>query len=429
MARGIRYAVLALSLLICAVGACSSDDGDPDEAVVESQSGDDVLAQMPDLATQFVNAVFRIETEGCGWIGSGSGFAIDAHHVVTNHHVVANDSSPIVRTQDGRELHGRVIGSTERPDLAVISVDADLPTTVSWADTAALQRNESLVVMGFPIPDRTFKISTGSVIAFQPPDARDALIANNPIDRGNSGGPALRRDGTVAGVVTEMATRDDDGQRVAIVFTSNNVRATAQRFIEAPTDVLSSCGLGPDYVPEVPTDFDLPPLSEIPAPPQQPTSDTLGDVNAPTTRPTAPTVPITAPPPTVACPSAEGVAIDITEATAGRGSSENEVVATVSGTVTNSTSYTMQASEIRISFGSEAPGQYGYASIEPPVLAPGASRAWTVTTTVPSAYVVNAEARLQWTWVDQLVTRCTAPNKTDTAGFGTDAPVTPAAEG
>ncbi|MDQ2649720.1 MAG: serine protease, partial [Actinomycetota bacterium] len=242
-----------VAVLLLPVTACSSDDGDGDQ--VESSDSADVASQLPDRAAEFVDAVFRVETEGCGWIGSGSGFAIDAHHVVTNHHVVANDSSPVVRTQSGKELRGRVIGSTARPDLAVIALDEDLPTTVSWADTNAIEPTEGLVVMGFPVPERTFKISTGEVVAFQPPNTREALIANNPIDRGNSGGPALRRDGTVAGVVTEMATRDDDGQRVAIVFTSNAVRRIAERFIASPTEVLSSCGLGPDYVPEVPTDF------------------------------------------------------------------------------------------------------------------------------------------------------------------------------
>lgn len=428
MARGsIRNAVLALSLLTASVAACSSDDAAP-EATVESQSGDDVLAQLPDRATQFVDAVFRIETEGCGWIGSGSGFAIDAHHVVTNQHVVANDSSPIVRTQDGRELPGRVIGSTERPDLAVIAVDADLPTTVSWADTAAIQRNESLVVMGFPVPERTFKISTGSVIAFQPPDARDALIANNPIDRGNSGGPALRRDGTVAGVVTEMATRDDDGQRVAIVFTSNSVRSTAQRFIDNPTDVLSSCGRGPDYIPEVPTDFDLPPLSDIPAPPEQPTSDTFGDVSAPTTRPTSPPIPTTAPPPTVPCPSSDGVGIEITGATAERGASDNEVIATVSGSVTNGSPYPIQASELRVAVVVDSPVHYAYAAVEPSVLAPGATRSWTVTTAVPTTYVITAEARFQWNWADLQVARCANPIKIDSTGFAGEEPAVPVSD-
>jgi hypothetical protein len=303
-----RGLALALCLLLPLLASCSSDDGD---AEVRSSDGADVVAQLPDRAAEFVNAVFRVETEGCGWIGSGSGFAIDAHHVVTNHHVVANDSSPVVRTQSGEALPGRVIGSTERPDLAVIELDDDLPTTVAWADTGALQRDEALVVMGFPVPDRTFKVSTGQVVAFQPPNTREALIANNPIDRGNSGGPALRRDGTVAGVVTEMATRDDDGQRVAIVFTSNSVRRVAQRFIDAPSEVLSSCGLGPDYVPEVPTDFDLPPVADIPAPPVQPQPADLPDVfvppsidQVPTVPPTQATTPTTSTPSCVAAPVA-----------------------------------------------------------------------------------------------------------------------------
>lgn len=421
--RSTSNAVLVVSLLLGAVACASNRD---DAAIVESRSGDAVVAQLPDLAARFVDAVFRIETEGCGWIGSGSGFAIDAHHVVTNHHVVATDSSPIVRARDGRAITGRVVGSTERPDLAVIEVADDLPTTVTWADTAAVQRDEALVVMGFPVPERTFKISTGAVIGFQPPNSRDALIANTPIDRGNSGGPALRRDGTVAGVVTEMATKDDDGQRVAIVFTSNSVRATAQRFIDAPTEVLSSCGLGPDYVPQVPTDFELPPLSEIPAPSARPTQSELDEVYAPTAYPDMATVPTTVlPAPTTApCPSTDGIVVELTETAVDPGANENEAIATVSGTISNSTPYAVQVDEVLVRFGPEAP-DHAYAIVEPPVLAPGANRPWTVTATLPAGQVVTVEARVQWTWADPLVTRCGAPDKRDTHRVGTDEAVPP----
>src|SRR5437899_10327545 len=54
-----------------------------------------------ELARRFGAAVWRVETQGCGFWRSGSAFAIDAHHLVTNNHVISNDSAPIVRSPTG----------------------------------------------------------------------------------------------------------------------------------------------------------------------------------------------------------------------------------------------------------------------------------------------------------------------------------------
>lgn len=389
--RGLA-ALLALGLLLA---ACT--DGGDDE-VRSGAAPVAAVPALPDLAAQFAGAVYRVETEGCGWIGSGSGFAVDAHHLVTNHHVVANDSSPVVRAQDGTAVEGRVIGSTERPDLAVIELDEALPVTVAWADTDQLRRTEPLVVMGFPIPERTFKVTTGEVISFQPPDRREALIANNPIDKGNSGGPALRRDGTVAGVVTEMAVRDDDGQRVAIVFTAATVQPTVEAMIARPTEVLSSCGLGPDYVPDVPTDFDVPPAAERPAPPVQPDpADYAPAVPATTTTTT-----------TTPCPAADEVGVTVDDATVAAGATEGTGVLRLSGTVVGAAGAPIEVTSLRVSVDGRSPV---FATGAAGPTAAGAVRPWSVPDdTTVAAGTDRATLRLTWTWADPgLRRRCGAP--------------------
>jgi hypothetical protein len=403
-----RLLRIVVGLLLVA-SACSTGD---DDVATRTTDGSPVAAELPDLAARFVGAVFRVETEGCGWLGSGSGFAIDAHHVVTNHHVVANDSSPVVRAQDGHAITGRVIGSTDRPDLAVIEVADTLATTVTWARTADLQRDEPLVVMGFPVPDRTFKISTGQVVGFQPPSTREAIIANNPIDKGNSGGPALRRDGTVAGVVTEMATKTDDGARVAIVFTSSTVEATAERFIARPSDVLSSCGLGPDYVPPVPTDFDLPPASSFPAPPVQPDPADL-----PQTASTFPTVPFTEPfttapsgptTTTLACPGERpSIRTDVVQVDPAGEPGHWRIQ--LQGTLGNNAATPIEVQRIDLALeGAPTLEAVGVPSANP--VGPVSATAWSADTTV-AADIAPTPTRvvLRWTWSDPAHARCPSP--------------------
>lgn len=231
-----------------------------------SSSSPAAVIDVDGLADRAGDAVWGVEAVGCGWQAHGSAFAIDSRHVVTNRHVIANDSSPIIRSRDGEERAGRVIGASTFPDVAVIEVAEDLPSSLRWTGASSLARREPLVVIGYPSPTHTFRSSTGHIVNFQGPDATpEAALVNAPIARGSSGGPGLRGDASVAGVVTQMTLRDKPAERVAILFTADAVRPTVTRFLRKPTKVLSSCGLGPDYVPPVPKTYEIekaPPTAE-----------------------------------------------------------------------------------------------------------------------------------------------------------------------
>ncbi len=256
-----RIGALATALV---VGACST----------RSLASQEVAA----LADRAGGAVWLVEADGCGWNSKGSAFAIDERHLVTNRHVVANDSSPMLRSRDGKQIPGKVIGSAEHPDLAVISTTQDVGADLSFS-RESLGPREPLVVLGYPSPKHVFTAASGRIVSFQGTenDPDEAALTNVPIATGNSGGPGLRDDASVAGVVTLMRLRTAAAERVAIMFTAESIRPTVQRFIGKPAKVLSTCGLGPDYVPPVPKTF------RIEAPP--PTAEPV--VVIPTPKPTA----------------------------------------------------------------------------------------------------------------------------------------------
>jgi hypothetical protein len=269
----------------------------------------EAIADVDALAEGGSNAVWQVESNGCGWKMRGSAFAIDARHLVTNRHVIANDSSPVVRLRDGTERAGKVIGARAHPDIAVIEVAEDLPAHMQWAATSSLLTREPLVVIGFPSPAYDFKASTGQIVDFQDSKGtREAALVNAPVARGNSGGPGLRGDASVAGVVTLMTIREKPEESVAILFTADAVRPTISSFLRNPSKVLSSCGLGPDYVPPVPESYEIeeaPPTAEpveaLPVPPQKPARPPAAAV--PPAGVPDPETPVPATP--VACP--EGV--------------------------------------------------------------------------------------------------------------------------
>ena len=408
--------VVALAMMATS-GGCSSGSADSDARGAGRRT-----ESLPDAA--IVNAAgdatWRVETEGCSWLGSGSAFAVDAHHLVTNRHVIANDTSPVVRSRSGRVLEGRVIGAAERPDVAVIEVAEDLGATVRLAPAANVDEGEHLVVLGYPMPDQQFTVSTGSVVSFHGTD-REAILTNAPIAPGNSGGPALRSDGTVAGIVTQM-TLDDPQERVAIAFTSASIEPVIDAALAAPVDVLSTCGLGPDYVPPAPPDYDIgappppavrpptsadEPQSSLPAPapaedvPVAPTVAT-----APQTTPTT-TAPPRSSPTTTPCPSGQVTAtLESFQADAVPEQPGWYYVA-ARGTVTNATGEPIHVARVVAVVRGDPPQDVVGFPDTSNDLPPQASDTWRAegparTSEPPS----TADIRVEWTYEDRSLAHC-----------------------
>lgn len=53
-----------------------------------------------ELAERYGTAVWRVETEACGYEGFGTAFAVGSRTLVTNAHVVAADANPTVLSRD-----------------------------------------------------------------------------------------------------------------------------------------------------------------------------------------------------------------------------------------------------------------------------------------------------------------------------------------
>jgi S1-C subfamily serine protease len=185
-----------------------------------------------ELATNYGDAVFRVETLGCGLEGVGSAFAISDHQLITNWHVVVNDVTPILRSRDGIPITGRVIGWSEDPDIAVIETATELDVQVEWEDTSELAEGEQLASLGYPLPDHEFSVIPGSILSFVREGTRRMAVRTDAnVDRGSSGGPALTPDGTVAGVVTQIDLNLDGFQYVPMIVTYDALADTVDDIV------------------------------------------------------------------------------------------------------------------------------------------------------------------------------------------------------
>lgn len=146
--------------------------------------------------------------------GQGSGFIIDPSGIIlTNAHVVSQADRVVVTLKDGREFEGKVQGTDEVTDLAVVKIEpkgAKLPVA-PLGDSTQVQVGDWAIAVGNPIGlNNTVTLGIISTLSRSSaqvgiPDKRvDFLQTDAAINPGNSGGPLLNEKGEVIGINTAI---------------------------------------------------------------------------------------------------------------------------------------------------------------------------------------------------------------------------------
>ncbi|MGH2769004.1 MAG: MarP family serine protease [Actinomycetota bacterium] len=166
----------------------------------------------------------RVSGIGCGGVKSGSGFVVGAGTVVTNAHVVAGIDRPFVEDSRGRHRATPVYFDPET-DLAILRASGlagrPLPLVRSIA-----RRGQTGAVLGYP-GGGLFEASPASIRTAFDAAGRDIygeqVITRNvyqldvKVVPGNSGGPFVRSDGHVLGVIfSTSAIRDSIGYALTV---------------------------------------------------------------------------------------------------------------------------------------------------------------------------------------------------------------------
>ncbi|MFJ6538473.1 MarP family serine protease [Paenarthrobacter sp. NPDC091711] len=168
------------------------------------------LNQAADSVLKIAGTAFE-----CGQNQTGSGFVVSPGRVVTNAHVVAGVSQPVVEVPDGGALPGRVVYFDSQRDIAVLAVDGlqSSPLPLS-ADLAV---GSPAAFAGYPHggPFQSKPATVQGISTILVPD----IYGNNPspaqvyrlagdVQPGNSGGPLLTMQGQVAGLIFAKTTTD-----------------------------------------------------------------------------------------------------------------------------------------------------------------------------------------------------------------------------
>jgi serine protease Do len=170
--------------------------------------------------------------------GSGSGVIISADgYIVTNYHVVENFQELSVSLADGRTVEGKVVGTDEPTDLAVVKIEGVNLPTATLGDSDSLQVGEPAIAIGNPLGmEFRGSVTTGVISALNRQleigDRRFKLIQTDAaINPGNSGGALVNADGVVIGINSaKVSVQGVEGIGFAIPI--NSARPVIQQIIE-----------------------------------------------------------------------------------------------------------------------------------------------------------------------------------------------------
>jgi S1-C subfamily serine protease len=145
----------------------------------------------------------------------GSGFVIAPQRVMTNAHVLAGVSDPVVTAED-EEYRATPVYVDEETDIAVLAVPELPQTPLTWA-SAPVDTGADAIIMGYPgggglyvgparVRDRGE--ITGPDFRGSRTVDRDVYALYGSVRAGNSGGPLFDSSGHVLGVVFASAIDD-----------------------------------------------------------------------------------------------------------------------------------------------------------------------------------------------------------------------------
>jgi serine protease Do len=185
---------------------------------------------------------------------AGAGVIIDSEngYAVTNHHVVKGSDTIQVTLYGGKQVIGKVVGSDEDTDLAVIKIDTEEKlTAVKLGDSSKVRTGQLVVAIGNPYGlNDTFSLGIVSGLNRENVNIsryEDFIQTDASINPGNSGGPLINVQGEVIGINTAIINY---AQSIGFSIPSNIVKRVVAQLIEFGEVKRGWLGVGIDTVPD-----------------------------------------------------------------------------------------------------------------------------------------------------------------------------------
>lgn len=169
--------------------------------------------------------------------GLGSGVVVRKDgFILTNNHVIRGADEIKVTLHDKREFKGKVIGTDQKTDLAVIKVEADDLPEIRLGDSDELKVGETVLAIGNPF-GLNATVTSGIVSAkgranVGIADYEDFIQTDAPINPGNSGGALVNIRGELIGINTAIFSTTGGYQGIGFAIPSNMAKVVMENLIE-----------------------------------------------------------------------------------------------------------------------------------------------------------------------------------------------------
>jgi hypothetical protein len=160
-------------------------------------------------------AVVLVETSS----GRGSGFFVRADTVLTNVHVVQDDTIVTLRRMDGSSVQARVDSRTPAFDIAVLKVSTPAvnQVVIPLGSAKTLRAGQEVITIGSALGLLQNSVTRGIVSGLRQSRGATLVQTDAAANPGNSGGPLLDRTGTAIGITT-LGYRDRQGLNFAVAI-------------------------------------------------------------------------------------------------------------------------------------------------------------------------------------------------------------------
>ena len=206
----------------------SSQSAPPPPVPALSSAIEDVLAQV-------MSAVVLVETSS----GRGSGFYVRPDTLLSNVHVVGNNSSVTIHRFDGSTVPARVESKSTAFDIAILKVSNPVPgqVLIALGSSNNLRVGQEVLAIGSALGTLQNTVTRGIVSAVRQSGNATLVQTDAAVNPGNSGGPLLDRSGAAIGITT-MGYTDRQGLNFAVAI--DHARALLDGRSQSSSSVTSS---------------------------------------------------------------------------------------------------------------------------------------------------------------------------------------------
>ena len=158
-------------------------------------------------------------------LGSGVVVTTDGY-ILTNYHVVDGADVIDVDLNDGRTLTGKVVGTDEPSDLALLKVNGSNFQAVAFGNSDSVKVGDVVLAVGNPLG--VGQTVTMGIISAKSRSTRvgdgnyeDFLQTDAPINHGNSGGALVSTKGELVGINSQILSNSDGNIGIGFAIPSN----------------------------------------------------------------------------------------------------------------------------------------------------------------------------------------------------------------